>query len=80
MHYIIEGSPSSPRVLLLLHGEPFWSQVQNQVRPSPNLILQTGMAEGDTSALPALVGCCTRYDWFWIVGQVRLNNHHSVAP
>jgi len=34
MHYLTEGSPSSSRVLILLHGEPFWSQAWQKVIPA----------------------------------------------
>jgi len=33
LHYLSEGSPSSPTLLLLLHGEPFWSQAWTKVIP-----------------------------------------------
>ena len=34
MHYLQEGQTDAPRALLLLHGEPFWSQAWVKVLPA----------------------------------------------
>lgn len=48
IHYLSEGSSSSPRVLLLLHGEPFWSQAWQKVIPA--------LSQHSRVVVPDLVG------------------------